>query len=53
MIILDIVLSSNTLFPAVRVCPFEIAAKLPPQVPPSDTAVTSTADTISPTAKGM
>ena len=47
------VLDSKTLFPAGRVCPVETAAKSPSQVPPSDTAVPSTADTLSPTAKGM
>ena len=46
-------LGSKTLLPAGRVCPVETAAKFPSQVPPSDTAVPSPADTISPTAKGM
>ena len=50
---LHFVLDSKTLFPAGRVCPVETAAKFPSQVPPSDTAVPSTADTLSPTAKGM
>ena len=49
---LHIVSDSKTLFPAGRVCPVETAAKFPSQVPPSDTAVPSTADTISLTAKG-
>ena len=46
-------IGSKTLFPAGRVCPVKTAAKFPSQVPPSDTAVPSTADTISPTDKGM
>ena len=50
---LHFVLGSKTLFPAGRVCPVETAAKFPSQLPPSDTAVPSTADTFSPTAKGM
>ena len=50
---LHFVLRSKTLFPAGRVYPVVIAAKFPSQVPPSDTTVPSTADTISPTAKGM
>ena len=50
---LHFVLGSKTLFPAGTVYPFETAAKFPSQVPPSDTAVPSTADTLSPTAKGM
>ena len=50
---LHFVLDSKTLFPAGRVCPVKTAAKFPSQVPPSDTAVPSTADTLSPTAKGM
>ena len=51
--VLHFVLGSKTLFPAGRVCPVETAAKFPSQVPPSDTAVQSTAGTLSPTAKGM
>ena len=47
------VLDSKTLFPAGRVYPVETAAKFPSQVPPSDTAVPSTADTLSPIAKGI
>ena len=47
---LHFVLGSKTLFPAGRVCPVETAAKFPSQVPPSDTAVPLTADTLSPTA---
>ena len=50
---LHFVLDSKTLFPAGRVCPVETAAKFPSQVPPSDTAVPSTADTLSPTTIGM
>ena len=50
---LHFVLDSKTLFPAGRVCPVETAAKFPSQVPPSDTAVPSIADTLSPTAKGV
>ena len=50
---LHFVLESKTLFPAGRVCPVETAAIFPSQVPPSDTAVPSTADTLSSTAKGM
>ena len=50
---LHFVLGSQTLFPAGRVCPVETALKFPSQVPPSDTAVPLTADTLSPTAKGM
>ena len=50
---LHFVSGSKTLFPAGRVCPIETATKIPSQVPPSDTAVPSTADTLSPTAKGM
>ena len=46
----NFVLESKTLFPAGRVCPVETAAKFPSQVPPSDTAVPSTADT---TAEGI
>ena len=41
---LHFVLDSKTLFPAGRLCPVETAAKFPSQVPPSDTAVPSTAD---------
>ena len=48
---LHFVLDSKTLFPAGRVCPVETAAKFPSQVPPSDTAVPSTAYTLSPTDK--
>ena len=51
--VLHFVLDSKTLFPAGRVCPVETAAKFPSQVPPSDTAVPSTADTISPTTESM
>ena len=50
---LHTVLGSKILFPAGRVCPVETAAKFPSQVPLSDIAVPSTADTLSPTAKGM
>ena len=50
---LHCVLDSKTLFPSGRVCPVETAAKFPSQVPPSDTAVPSTADTLSPTTKRM
>ena len=50
---LHFVLGSKILFPAGRVCPVETAAKFPSQVPLSNTAVPSTADTLSPTAKGM
>ena len=50
---LHFVLDSKTLFPVGRVCPVETAAKFPSQVPPSDTAVPSTTDTISSTAKGI
>ena len=50
---LHFVLGSKILFPAGRVCPVETAAKFPYQLPPSDTAVPSTADTLSPTVKGM
>ena len=49
---LHFVLDCKTLFPAGRVCPVETAAKFPFQVPPSDTAVPSTADSLSSTAKG-
>ena len=50
---LHFVLDSKTLFTAGRVCPVETAAKCPSQVPRSDTAVPSTTDTFSLTAKGM
>ena len=50
---LHFVLDSKTQFPAGGVCPVETAAKFPSQVPPSDIAVPSTAETLSPTAKGM
>ena len=50
---LHFVLDSKTLFPAGRVCPVETAAKFHSQVPLSDTAAPSTADTLSPTAKGV
>ena len=50
---LHFVLDSKTLFPTGRVCPVETAAKFPSQVLPSDTAVPSTADTLSPTDKSM
>ena len=50
---LHFVLDSKTLFPAGRLCPVETAASIPSQVPPSDTAVPSTADTLSPIDKGM
>ena len=46
-------IGSKSLFPAGRVCPVETAAKFPSQVPFSDTAVPSTADTLSPNAKGI
>ena len=46
-------IGSKTLFLAGIVCPVKTAAKLPSQVAASDTLVPSTADTLSPTAKGM
>ena len=48
-----LVLDSKTLFPAGRICPVETAAKFPSQVPPSDTVVPSTTDTLPSTAKSM
>ena len=45
--VLHFVLASITLFPAGRVCPVETAARFPSQIFPSDTAVPSTADTLS------
>ena len=50
---LHLVLDCKTLFPTGRVCPVETAAKFPSQVSPLDTAVPSTADTLSPTANRM
>ena len=49
---LHFVLDNKTLFPVGRVCPVETAARFPSQVPPSDTAVPPTADTLSSNDKG-
>ena len=49
---LQFVLESKILFPTGRACPVETAAKFPSQKPPSDTAVPSTADTLSPASIG-
>ena len=47
------IVGSKTLFPAGRVCPVETATKIPSQVPPSDAAIPSITDTLSPTTEGM